>query len=212
MAIVPTKWSIRLKWPATLEDVGHFRTRDNQSLYEPIKAYFMSGQPIASDRFFLFNTILVLTNLVVQSMGLLIGAASPSLEASTFIGPICAIPVLIFAGFFIKKDDMMKAEIQIIKIFSIKNLGVVNFDQVGEGGSGKWLKYNFRSPAWQTLLGQNKRFGSLGKGLAMAHIYILLSICIWISFGCIVWRYWRWTTCSRRMFKVQWKCNNSKSI
>ena len=97
----------------------------------------MSGQPIASDRFFLFNTILVLTNLVVQSMGLLIGAASPSLEASTFIGPICAIPVLIFAGFFIKKDDMMKAEIQIIKIFSIKNLGVVNFDQVGEGGSGK---------------------------------------------------------------------------
>jgi len=71
-------------------------------------AYFMSGQPIASDRFFLFNTILVLTNLVVQSMGLLIGAASPSLEASTFIGPICAIPVLIFAGFFIKKDDMMK--------------------------------------------------------------------------------------------------------
>ena len=72
----------------------------------------MSGQPIASDRFFLFNTILVLTNLVVQSMGLLIGAASPSLEASTFIGPICAIPVLIFAGFFIKKDDMMKAEIQ----------------------------------------------------------------------------------------------------
>ena len=52
----------------------------------------MSGQPIASDRFFLFNTILVLTNLVVQSMGLLIGAASPSLEASTFIGPICAIP------------------------------------------------------------------------------------------------------------------------
>ena len=76
----------------------------------------MSGQPIASDRFFLFNTILVLTNLVVQSMGLLIGAASPSLEASTFIGPICAIPVLIFAGFFIKKDDMMKAEIQIVHL------------------------------------------------------------------------------------------------
>ena len=107
--------------------VGHFRTQDHRPLYaiyEPIKAYFMSGQPIASDRFFLFNTILVLTNLVVQSMGLLIGAASPSLEASTFIGPICAIPVLIFAGFFIKKDDMMKAKIRIIRIF-IRKLELV---------------------------------------------------------------------------------------
>lgn len=68
----------------------------------------MSGQPIDTKRFFLFNSIVVLCNAVTQSMGLLIGAASPSLEASTFVGPICAIPVLLFAGFFIKANEMAK--------------------------------------------------------------------------------------------------------
>ena len=66
------------------------------------KAYFMSGQPIDGSRYVMFSSLVVLCNCVTQSMGLVIGAASPSLEASTFVGPICAIPVLLFAGFFIK--------------------------------------------------------------------------------------------------------------
>ena len=77
-------------------------------LETPKSAYFMSGQPPDAKRFFLFNSIVVLCNAVTQSMGLLIGAASPSLEASTFVGPICAIPVLLFAGFFIKTTQMAK--------------------------------------------------------------------------------------------------------
>jgi len=71
-------------------------------------AYLMSDQIHSAARFFLFNMFVTMNSLVVQSMGLLIGAAAPSVEASTFIGPICCIPVLIFAGFFIKKDALAK--------------------------------------------------------------------------------------------------------
>ena len=58
-------------------------------------AYALSGQIMDFSRFFLFNTIVTLNSLVVQSMGLLIGAASPNVEASTFIGPICCVPVTV---------------------------------------------------------------------------------------------------------------------
>lgn len=71
-------------------------------------AYLMSDQIHDVRRFFLFNTIVTMNSLVTQSMALLIGAAAPSVEAATFIGPISCIPVLIFAGFFIKKDALAK--------------------------------------------------------------------------------------------------------
>ena len=42
--------------------------------------YFMTGQPWVWDRFMMFYIMGVLTSLVSQSLGLLIGAASPQLE------------------------------------------------------------------------------------------------------------------------------------
>jgi hypothetical protein len=66
--------------------------------------YFMTGQPWVWDRFMMFYIMGVLTSLVSQSLGLLIGAASPQLEVATFMGPVACVPLLLFAGFFIKNE------------------------------------------------------------------------------------------------------------
>lgn len=42
--------------------------------------YFMTGQPNEVERFFIFASVFVMTSLVAQSFGLLVGAASPNLE------------------------------------------------------------------------------------------------------------------------------------
>jgi len=68
--------------------------------------YFMTGQPFVTDRFVMFYVISVLTSLVSQSLGMLIGAASPQVEVATFMGPVACVPLLLFAGFFIK-DEMV---------------------------------------------------------------------------------------------------------
>lgn len=62
--------------------------------------YFMTSQPLETGRFLMYLTICVLTSLVSQSIGLLIGAAM-SVESGVFIGPVTSVPIVLFSGFFV---------------------------------------------------------------------------------------------------------------
>lgn len=56
-------------------------------------------------RLAMFVSICILTSLVAQSLGLLIGAGL-SVEAGVFLGPVSTIPTILFSGFFVNFDTI----------------------------------------------------------------------------------------------------------
>ncbi|XP_043286081.1 ATP-binding cassette sub-family G member 4-like [Venturia canescens] len=68
-------------------------------------AYFMTGQPLECERFVRVWLICVLITVVAQSLGIVTGAAFDT-HAGCFLVPALNIPMFLFAGFFLKLNEV----------------------------------------------------------------------------------------------------------
>ncbi|XP_060833124.1 ATP-binding cassette sub-family G member 4-like isoform X3 [Bombus pascuorum] len=64
-------------------------------------AYYMTGQPMECDRFLRTWLICILTTILGQSSGMLVGAAFDT-HMGIFLIPALNMPMILFAGFFLK--------------------------------------------------------------------------------------------------------------
>ncbi|XP_037085411.1 ATP-binding cassette sub-family G member 1-like [Pollicipes pollicipes] len=73
-------------------------------IYDAI-VYFMTSQPLEWDRFCMFCLMTILTSLVAQSVGLVIGACC-GIQLAVFLGPVTMIPIILFSGFFVNLNTI----------------------------------------------------------------------------------------------------------
>lgn len=59
--------------------------------------YLMTSQPLEFSRIGMFTGMCILTSLVAQSLGLVIGCAC-DVQSAVYLGPITTIPILLFSG------------------------------------------------------------------------------------------------------------------
>lgn len=70
-----------------------------------VVVYYLTSQPMEWKRVCMFVLICLLTSLVAQSLGLLMGAGL-SVELGVFLGPVSTIPTILFSGFFVNLDTI----------------------------------------------------------------------------------------------------------
>lgn len=70
-----------------------------------VGVYYLTSQPMEWERFGMVIIVAILTSLVGQSYGLLVGAAF-DITNGVFLGPISAIPMVLFSGFFCNLNDL----------------------------------------------------------------------------------------------------------
>jgi hypothetical protein len=67
--------------------------------------YFMTYQPLSLQRFSMLLFITICMSLVGQGVGLFFGTAF-GIQSAVFLGPTCAIPFFLFAGYFINFNSV----------------------------------------------------------------------------------------------------------